>query len=227
MNDQLWAGVQFKLECGQFHLTKMQEAIDPPRLDQWMAAVESSGAIIGTGWHRKIFTYFDAFLAAVRSVPEVITCCFGADTVMQEWFAKILTDEQQRRKRFSAEFDPARETFRRLPLSIARNISYHRSGTAPVTVAVTGAFGAVYIGSPTKSIPLSEMREVQDPSQALLLSKPRRIDPKIDEFEIGGLTLFPACIDYLSHARTLVEDARDIADRVHGSATVSFLPDHV
>jgi hypothetical protein len=79
MHDELWAGIALKLEYARFHLDRMWRSLEPPERTQMNVALEASGAIIDTGWQRSFYPYFDAFLTAARSVPEIINACFGAD----------------------------------------------------------------------------------------------------------------------------------------------------
>jgi hypothetical protein len=82
-------------------------------------------------------------------------------------------DEQDRRCAFTGQFNDRRRTFGNLPLSKARNISVHRTGVAPVTVATTGFFGVTYTGGPTSPIPSTETRQIDDPNLAFWQSLPR------------------------------------------------------
>src|SRR5882672_5777776 len=118
----------------------------PPELQNRVqtirAGTQSTGAIIGTQWQAAFYAYLDAFLAMSRSVPEVITCCFGEDRsiAMKSWFKGLDAAEQSRRRAFSAQFETGYSTFRALPLSTARNITLHRTGHPPVEVRITGLF---------------------------------------------------------------------------------------
>ena len=88
MDEKLWAGAELKLQNAEFHLDMMGRSVQPPEQTAINVALQASGAIIATGWHRA-FAYFDAFLSAARSVPEIIQCCFGVDLGhpdMEEWF---------------------------------------------------------------------------------------------------------------------------------------------
>ena len=153
MYEELWAGVELKIQNAVFHLRQMEQSLDPPEQTQENVALQVSGAIIHTDWQRSIYAHFDAFLSATRSVPEVIQCCFGVDLghpVMRIWFDKMVDAERDRRKEFKKEFKTAYDTFRALPLGNARHISEHRSGVAPVVVTITGMFGITYVGDPVK-----------------------------------------------------------------------------
>jgi hypothetical protein len=129
----------------------MERSLQPPKQTSTNVALQTSGAIIDTGWQRSFYAYLDAFLSTARSVPEIIQCCFGIDCghrEMKEWFNKLPDDEKERRKHFRKDFKEHYESFRALRLSTVRNISEHRTGIAPATVTISGLFGVSYIGGP-------------------------------------------------------------------------------
>jgi hypothetical protein len=130
MHEDLWAGVDLKMESADFFLEQMGKALGPPERTQINVALQSSGAIIETRWQRSFYAYLDAFLAMVRSAPEIVQACFGEDRVMKAWLKTLAPAEQSRRKVFSAQFITAYDKFKKLPLSNARNISLHRTGVA-------------------------------------------------------------------------------------------------
>src|SRR5690242_13015543 len=107
MHEELWAGVELKNEHATFFLEWMGQALAPPERTQLNVALQASGAIMGTGWQRSIYAYLDAFLAMARSVPEVIQACFGADPVMKNWLQGLPKAEQDRRKKFTTQFEIA------------------------------------------------------------------------------------------------------------------------
>ena len=86
MHEQLWAGVDRKLQGALFYFIEMGRSLE--------------SAI----WQESFYAHVDTFLAKVRSVPEVIESCFGADRVLiaTEWFGQLPDDEQKRRKTFNA-----------------------------------------------------------------------------------------------------------------------------
>ena len=153
--ETLWAGPDLKSVYAFFHFSKMQRALEPER-DGNYAAQEAMGTIVDSGWQRSFGPYFDAFLSAARSIPDIIECCFGTDKQMSWWIKTLPPDEQHRRNRFSKEFSDTRQAFALLPLSNARRTSVHRRGYAPYEFKIAGRFGLTYAGSPTKSVPLSE-----------------------------------------------------------------------
>ncbi len=226
MDEKLWAGVELKLQNAEFFLDKMGRSIQPPERTSINVVLQSSDVIIDTGWQRSFYAYFDAFLSTARSVPEIIQCCFGEDlghADMKKWFNALPADEQVRRQDFKKAFKSDYDGFRALPLGTARHISEHRTGVAPVTATISGWFGVTYIGNATESVPLAETRQMDDPNFAFL-AKPVPIQPTCNDFDIEGQPLFPACRDYLDHARTLRDEGRRIALKVHGSKSLSFPP---
>jgi hypothetical protein len=223
MHDELWAGVALKLENARFHFDKMGQSLEPPEPTHMNVALQSAGTIIDTRWQRSFYAYFDAFLSTTRSVAEVIQCCFGHDFArkMQKWFKDLPSDEQDRRQEFSKQLKKCCDGFTNLPLSDARHISEHRTGYADVTVAINGMLGVIYKGGPTKSVPISETRRIDDPNLAFL-ARPRPVHPIWADFQIDGQGLFEACNAYLGHAQNLINVAQHIAQQVHGNNTLTL-----
>jgi len=214
MDEELWAGVELKVRNAEFFLDQMERSLQLP-----------AQTAMGTQWGRAFYAHLDAFLAMGRSVPEVIVCCFGKDMsnkVMKDWFNDLTAAEQKRRRIFSTQFDY--EAFRKLPLSMARNITSHRTGFAPVKVTISGRFGVSYTGSPIECVPSAEMRPIgpdDNPADAAVLwaatESPVPVQPTWLDFTIAGRPLLPECRAYLQDAQNLVKHARGIAQQVHGS----------
>jgi hypothetical protein len=222
MHEELWAGVELKLQNAEFHLQRMGRSLEPPERTHRNVALEASGAIIDTGWQRSFYAHLDAFLSATRSVAEIIKCCFGVDShpAMTAGFDQLPAEEQDRRRKFRRQFQTYYDGFCRLPLGTARHISEHRTGYAPVTVTINGSFGVTYTGGPVSRVPISETRQIDDPNFAWL-AKPHPVLPNWDNFDIEGQGLFPACQDYLDGARALMNDARRISGKVHGTNSLT------
>jgi hypothetical protein len=142
---------------------------------------------------------------------------------MKPWFQQLNVSEQTRRQAFTVQFNSARQAFAKLPLSEARNISVHRSGIPDITVATTGLFGVTYIGGPTKPIPISETRKIDDPSLAFLATA-RPVRPMWSDFYFGNQKLHPVCKDYLDQVQTLITEARTLVIQVHGTNSLTLLP---
>ena len=142
----------------------MEQSLNLPEPTALYVALEASGAILGTDWHRSFYAHLDAFLSAVRSVPEVIQFCFGKDDhhLVRQAFAVLPPEELARRCEFKKQFKSTHNAFRHLALSEARHISEHRTGFAPVDVTVVGMLGITYVGGPTKQIPTTETRHIND-----------------------------------------------------------------
>jgi hypothetical protein len=139
LHEELWAGVLLKVEHAGFHFDRMGQSIQPPERTHYNVALEASGTILDTGWQRSFYAYFDAFLSAARSVPEILQCCFGHDPNhrMKAWFDALPPDEQRRRKEFSARFAPALSTFRSLDLGAARQTAcLARTGSRALEPAI-------------------------------------------------------------------------------------------
>lgn len=142
---------------------------------------------------------------------------------MKSWFDSLPAAERDRRREFAKQFERHHKGFRTLPLGTARHISEHRTGLAPVKVAISGMFGVKYTGSPANRVPISETRQIDDPTVAFL-AKPIPLQPKWDDFEIQGQPLFPTCQEYVDRARTLMDEARLLSRRVHNTYSLSFPP---
>jgi hypothetical protein len=226
MHDELWAGIGSKLENAFFHLRQMGQSIQPPERTHMNIVQESAGAIIDTGWQRSFYAYFDAFLSAARSIPEIVRCCFGVDLGhpdMKAWFGALSNDEQRRRQEFNGQFKVTYDTFRLLDLGKARHVSEHRTGYAPAEVQIKGFFGVVYSGSAVKSVPFTETREIDDPRFAFL-ARPLPIRPNWKDFTIDGKPLFAECEAYLKRAGDLIDEARKISAKVHGTNGLTMPP---
>jgi hypothetical protein len=222
MHDELWAGVDLKAGHADYFLRQMSKVIEPPEQTAWTVALQSSGAIIGNLWQQPFYANFDAFLGAARSIPEIIQCCFGRDRSLQmkSWFASRDQAEQDRRKKFSDEFNPDYSTFIGHPLTNARNITFHRKGYTSVEVKITSHFGLVYTGSPTHSVPIAVSPPNHPGPPFRQISLP--LEPKWTDFTIDGKPLFEECRAYLDFAGELRTKAADICQRVHGNESLSI-----
>lgn len=224
MHEKLWAGVELKLEYAKFHLEKMAGSLQPPERTTHNVARQAAGAIIDTGWQRAFYAHSDAFLAAARSVPWIIEACFGHDRnrQMKNWFDGLPIPEQDRRQQFSSQFKAARGKFDQLPLTNARNMSYHRAGFAPVEVTISGRFGVTHTGGPAERVPIAETRQTND--EHSWMDTPVPIQPMPKDFTINGKPLFDECKTYLGAARQLIHDACSISTTEHGAASLTRPP---
>lgn len=225
MMHKLWRGVRAKLDYAQFHFEKTFQALIPPELTGHMAAIAASGPIIGHEWQRPFFAHFDAFLSATKSVPEIITACFGKDRgskEMREWFDGLPEEEQIRRSQFSASFSSALNRFRNMTLTKARNISEHRRGVAPVVGEIVGMFGT-YPVSATERAPTSEIRDDVEPEYGWL-PKPIAVRPTWTDFYIGDERLFDVAKAYLEAAQTLRQTASEIDQQIHSGKSLTEPP---
>jgi hypothetical protein len=221
---KLWRGIDAKLDYAQFHFEKTFQALIPPERSAHMVAIEASGAIVAHEWQRPFFAHFDAFLSATKSVPEIIRACFGEDLgskEMREWFGQLPEDEQNRRKQFNAEFLVVLDSFRRMGLSKARNISDHRTGHAPIIGQIIGMFGT-YAVSATERAPTTEIREVEP--EYGWLAKPRQIQPTWTDFYIGDEPLHDAAKSYLKAAQNLRQIGFESEQRIHSGKRLTDPP---
>jgi len=227
-HDELWAGPELKLGYAHYHLVKMQLAITPPQGDSHIAAMQAAGVLVDTGWQRAIGPYFDAFLSAARSIPEIIACCFGRDTPNKEmklWFDGLPSAEQDRRKQFTQEFKSTRKAFSNLPLTKTRNVAVHRRGYAPYKVRIAGRFGVTHEGGPTKVIPLSEAPTIFDPNFPPGLARQWPIEPNYTDVTIDDRPLFDACQEYLNEAARVIGNGRAISTQILGANVLTPPPD--
>jgi hypothetical protein len=98
-----WPKIQYKLGEAAFFLGKMRQALTPaqdrPELQDAIETAKSSpGAVVVTQWQPHLYYYFDAFLAATRSVPDIIQAWLGCDP--RPWVKRLPPEEQARRKQF-------------------------------------------------------------------------------------------------------------------------------
>ena len=226
MNEELWAGADLKIEYALCYLGDMQSALEPPGRNHYEVAQMANGSIVDTGWQRKFYAYFDAFLSAVRSVPDIIKCTFGVDknAAVAQWLRSLSQEENTRRTRFQQDFKPLQEAFAQHLLSRARIISMHRSGIPNVSVKVIGMLGRRYEGGPSAPIPLSESRE----STAIpnFPWRPIQIHPTWQDFWIEDKPLFASCANYLDEARALRQHAQALAASIHGNRAITPPPEH-
>lgn len=228
MHNELWVGVELKIDHAAFFLAEMGNALTRPDGTEAFVALQASDAITGTGWPRSFYAYLDGFLAMARSVPEVILWCFGEDQQMKKWLRDLTSEEQQRRQEFNKRFKTAYDVFRALPLSKARNISLHRSGVAPVVVSVVDRFGVSHIGTPVTRVPDALSIRIEAGSDPVLqwatTLPPESVLPAGKDFTIDDQDLFLECRTYLAQAGTLVELARAIVHDVHGPGLLTTPP---
>jgi hypothetical protein len=221
-HDAVWAGVELKLQNAAFHLEQMGRVLQPPERSGHSVAMEASGAIIGPDWQRSFYPHFDAFLSAARSAGNIIRCCFGVDEHRElKPFSSLPAEEQARRREFQRQFKPHLQTVNQLLLSTSRNISEHRTGVPPVTVATTGFFGVTYVGGPLTRIPTTETRQIDEPNRPFVPSAHLPVRPFWNDFFIDGQPLFSECQDYLNAAQRLIGEGRRIAAQVHGTKSIT------
>lgn len=191
---------------------------EPGAVIRRKALLDAMDRGVGATWQTPFFANLDALLSALRSVPEIIQCCFGYDPNwrMKEWFSTLTEKEKDRRCDFTGKFDPSCIAFKALALSEARHVIEHRTGFAPVEVTIIGHFGVTYVGGPAAPIKTTEIPVITDPTFPPGMAKPRRLNPTWRGFTIQGQPLFEACQQYLNEAGSLTVEGRRIAIDVHG-----------
>jgi hypothetical protein len=231
-----WAGAELKLEEARRAFEEMGRPLQPPERTQNYAAQAASGAIVDNRWQDRFYSGVSTFLEKVRSVPSITEACFGKDLGhprMKTWFDRLPEDEQRRRKDFSNQFkgEQKKKSFDEHYLTNERNVSQHRLGFADIKAEVIGQFGTKYTATPTTRIPTAEMRPLEpnineDPAlQWAATQPPRPIEPpRWDQWKIGEKPLFSECRAYLTLAEEVVQKARAIADRVHGTEHLEAPP---
>lgn len=233
-----WPNIQFKLGEVGFFLGKMRQSVTPardrPELQGYYASYSSPGTTVVTLWQPQLYYYFDAFLAATRSIPDIIQAWYGWDA--RVWQGKQLPPwERDRRKQFQEKFRPLYTQFSEHPLSRARNITVHRGGTPPVEVKVTGRWGVVYEGDPTQHIRSTEIPpEVarRDPTVPMGPVPISPLEPAVSDFllrerrgdNIHTYPLFSTCEEYKNVAYSLVEETQKLITNVHGDERLTPPP---
>ena len=225
----LWAGVERKISNARFFLEEMWRSLEHDPRAEARAIAAGLTVHMPTRWEESFYARLDAFLVMSRSVPEVITCCFGKDrsVQMRNWFLALPATEKKRRQAFSTQFRNDFDNFRALALSNARDITVHRYGYPDVVITVTGKWG-VYTGTPISRLPTAETEPpiVRDTDTlkwaATLPSDPIRVTPK--DFTIGRKPLAEECRLYLAAAENLVVTGRAIVTAVHGTDPITPPP---
>ena len=217
MSEELWKGVQLKLKHAQYHREQMNISIDSSRWRRESALYEGHGTALGHDWQLPFYANLDAFLTCTRSIPEITNFCFGRDIPIQqlkEWFERLPLKEKMRRVEFSDRFARTYNEFRKLPLSDARNVSVHRKGHPPVTVATIGRWGTRYKSGPTDQLPSHEVPP-SDGSNMGWFGQSARILPSWKDYFIGSENLFEACNDYFEQAKRAVYEAETLVRDIH------------
>ena len=234
----MWDRVHFKLGSAEFFLGEMGRDLIPPSArpeSQHLAAIAiSTGTIVDHPWQPKFYYHLDAFLAATRSVPDVIQACFGNDNGrLAGWVSKLDPDEQKRRNNFQTAFKPLYWEFQGMPLSRARVGTYHHRGVPPVEAKVQGKFGVDHVGGPLTRLASMDttLFGAGKGSTPLWLGEypPFPIEPRTDDFYLqmadGTVRkLFPECTQHLQECHVLLDKARAISEAVHGGKNLTLPP---
>lgn len=228
--------VDFKLAQATSLLQRMRRGIVPPRPGLHQVALVSSGAILHHEWSGTFNDELTGFLAAVRSIPELIQYRYGTDPYLRKWLLTLSQQEQVRRKDFQNQFETRLASFRKLPLANERNIALHREGVANWEVRVKGRWGE-YVGGPTTVLPSFEIPPPltrEDPNfwrladYPLPLVVPLHTDfwwaiPQPDG-SIMRSQLFPECNKFLVESVDVVAYARELVKTVHEGSPFTVPP---
>ena len=235
MHDELWAGVDFKLDESQFFLEQMSKVIVPARFDNLQR--HPAYAIEMTRWQPDFYYYLDAFVGAARSVPDVIQKCFGWDERSRgSWVQPLERPEIERRKRFQDEFTSIYAAFHGETLSRVRTGVFHWLGVPPVQTKARLVLGQEYIGGPLELIPSAACREFPPEVAENLPASTFRtlpVEPSWQDFTLEipqpnapnrSIPLFEECKRYKETAKDLVSKAKVISERVHGAEPLTQPP---
>jgi|RhiMetdeSRZDD1v2_1073273.scaffolds.fasta_scaffold105132_3 hypothetical protein len=227
MDEELWMGVEFKLKEARFFLDQMGAVL----VSHYRHPAYGPSVI---KWQPDFYFYLDAFLGATRSIPDVIQKCFGLDPhSTKDWPQPLDEEESGRRKTFQGEFTSRYRAFSRQPLSRVRVGAFHWLGVPSVQTKAKGFDGQEYTGEPGQLIPSTAPRHFSDgtdPILAALFSKPLPIEPSWEEFTLklprdDGTTafkpLFRECEAYLDSAHQLVQESKELCERIHRGAKLT------
>jgi hypothetical protein len=233
--DDLWLGVDLKLQAAHGTFANMRKTLQAPPQTVATIVQESTGAMVGPNWQSNFWPLVNGFLAEVRSVPEIIEACFGKDLRNREmrlWWASLDADEQRRREAFSNLFRGERTAIDGHSLTPQRNVSQHRRGIVEMEAKVVGPFGKVHTATPTQRIMDAECRPLEpnianNPGALWAATQPSPpIRPKPEQFTItkAKKPLFAECEAYLALAENVAAKARFIASREHGANRLTEPP---
>ena len=226
MHEELWQGIELKLAEAHFFLDRMGKVLLPPQFNDptWHPAYGPSVA----QWQPDLYFYLDAFIGATRSVPDVIQKCFGWDKrSKEEWPQPPDAEEIGRREKFQDEFTSLYVAFHRQPLSRVRVGTFHWLGVPLVQTKAKAFCGQEYTGKPGQLIPSAAPRQFPagtDPALLAIFSKPLPVEPSWEDFTLeiprdNGTTesnpLFPECQAYLNSAQQLVNESKELCERIH------------
>ncbi|HET6883180.1 MAG TPA: hypothetical protein VFI31_23625 [Pirellulales bacterium] len=232
MHDDLWQGVDFKVAEAEFFLDRMGKVLIPRHLTDrnWQAAY----GLPTVHWQPDFYFYLDAFIAAARSIADIVQKCFGWDPhSKKEWPEPLDDDERRRRDAFQAEFTAHYAKVNGHAVSRVRTGTFHWGGTPSVQTKARVFGGGDYTGSPKQAIPIAAPRQFPpgtDAAYLALFGAPQPVEPSWQDFTLEiprddgtreSKPLFAACREYLESARLLVRESREIAQRVHGSSMLT------
>jgi hypothetical protein len=237
MQDELWASVTFKLDEARFFFSQMGKVLVPARLDT--RTHHPAHGCPTTKWQPDFYYYFDAFVGAARSVPDVVQKCFGLDphSSKGKWACSLDANERDRRTKFQGEFTTLYSAFHKQILSGVRTGIFHWLGVAPVQTKAKVEFAQEYTGRPLDPVPSAACKEFPlgtDPDKLppsafqSLPAEPSWQDFTLqipqDDGTIKPIPLFEECESYLKAAEDLVTLATTLCERVHGKRSLTQPP---
>ena len=194
------------------------------------AQMSCPGTVLAYFWHDKFKTYLHGFIAATRSVPDIIQTHFGFDTDRrrQTWLTSLDPGEQQRRQDFTDRFRRDFIAFNDHPLSGQRRKSIHFDGLAKWHVEYKGRW-KTYHGDSVTPLDQAEIPAPPTGDPALdvpaMMSPAIHIQPQRKDFWLGPIgdpnrtPLFDECASFLGAAEKLVATARKLFGEVHEGHT--------
>jgi len=193
-----------------------------------IAVMSCPGTIVIHQWHDEFKRLLHGFLAATRSIPDIIENRFGYDDKAWDrkaWLRTLDPGEQQRRKDFSKTFRPDFDAFKGHALKAQRRKAIHFDGQADWHVVVKGFRGETYFGD--NLTPLDQAESLPaltgDPALDLpaLESPLLPLQPLAKDFWLGAkgdpdrTPLFDECRSYLRDADNLIMAARRLFHSIH------------
>lgn len=232
MHEELWQGIDFKLEEAGFFHDRMGKILIPPQLTN--QRLHPTYGHTAARWQPDFYFYVDAFIGAARSVPDVIQKCFGWDDRSKaEWPQPLDADEIARRMKFQAAFTGHYRAFHRQPLSRVRVGTFHWRGIPSVQIKTKDLYGQEYTGKPGQLVPSAAPRQFPagtDSAYLAIFGEPLPVTPSGDDFTLGVprdddtiefKPLFSECQTYLKSAQQLVRDSKELCECLHGGSKLT------
>jgi len=220
--------VEAKLQEACHNLRRLETVFIRPehtgQYDRYRVQLSCARTVLHYEWHDQFKATLHGFLAAGRSVPDIIQSTFGYDKKQKDWLDTLDQAEQDRREEFAKRFSSHFTAFNQLPLSGQRRKVIHKDGMADWHVEVKG-LRKIYYGDKTTALPQIEDDPPLSDDQALnvaIFSSPFiHLQPFPKDFWLGPkgdpnrTPLFDQCRNYLKEAEKLVNEARSLFAKIH------------